>query len=558
MQVAIEQQVSFARGMNNTAAPTEFRADEVALLLNGRVSFDGNAVEPRMGSKRTHATALNSGAQGYGGIEYYTAAGQQQICVFVGDKFYTSTDEGATWTQRATGLSTAYWSIVTMRVGSANYLIAANGSTSIYYWDGDSSTWGTLTGAPTNAKFLAVFNERLYVAGHSGVTVAASKVRDPNTWAAPDGFTVQAETHDGDQEITGLYQMGAVLVVYKRHSTGYIEGFGYQTLQVEEGARGISRSVGCIAFNSIRATGDQGVCWLSERGIEFWQIGGPIVLVSRPIANFMSRVSWDTIEGVPGGPSSLFWPLYNEYFLALPSASSQNDYVVRWRPPTNEAPPCIVLDRHQTADEALLVVTDANGDLDIRSDGTGRFVRLLSGDLDIAPAGTPGLYVQVDSNGDLDLATNDHDHSVLFSADRTTDGLLTAPWAIGYDGFVRRLEVGTKDNVASDDTEGETVTPQVRSRPMLFGQPMRAKRARSVRIASTQSAATTFTLGVLADGETKSSSTLTAPAAIGDQPKTTRKRTTGRGLALQAEVALGVGQTLAGIEITAQPKREPR
>ena len=118
-----EQQLSFARGMNDTAAPVEYKPDECELLQNGRVSFDGQTVERRGGSEKLHTTALNSGAQCFGAIEYHTAAGAQQLVVFMGDKMYTSTNEGASWTQQATGLTEAFWSLVIMREGAGFGLV---------------------------------------------------------------------------------------------------------------------------------------------------------------------------------------------------------------------------------------------------------------------------------------------------------------------------------------------------------------------------------------------------------------------------------------------------
>ena len=312
MQLQREQQTSFARGMNDTSAPGEFNADEVALLYNGRVSFLGNALDVRGGSAKTHGSALNSGTQGLGGKEFVTAAGAQQICVFVGNKFYYSTDEGATWTNPsgATGLATAYWSMVQMRVGASNYLVCVNGSTAAYYWDG--TTWGTLANAPAGAKYAAVFNDRLYLAGHSGGEVAACAVANPASWAAPAGFTVQFTTHDGEQEITGLYQLGPVLLAFKRESTGYLEGFGFNTIDVEAGGRGLSRSVGLLAHRSIAPAGTQGCAWLSALGFVHYQIGGVIELISRPVQNFMDTVSYTNIKSLSGQPTAMYWPQKNE------------------------------------------------------------------------------------------------------------------------------------------------------------------------------------------------------------------------------------------------------
>lgn len=552
MELLLERQVSFARGMNNAAAPTEFRPDEVELLVNGRVSFNGQQIEPRGGSQRSHSAALNSGAQGYGGTEFYLANGDQQLVVFVGDKMYYSTNEGSTWTQGATGLATAYWSLTTFRQGSDNLLICANGTGRPYKWDG--TTWTQLTNAPSGTKYVATFNQRVYYAGADGTTVTASQVRNCDVIAAPDGFTVQAETHDGD-EIRGLFQLGGILLVFKRQSTGYIQGFGYQTLQVETGPTGVSRSVGCISFRSIAAAGDQGVCWLSERGFEFYQIGAQIQLISRPIQAFMDEISWSTLISGEGIPTATYWSLKNEYFCAIPSASGQNDYTFRWRPPTNEAPPCIMLDKHATADEQYTLYVDANGYLDVSQNASKQYARIVGGYLEIAAPSQPGLYVTLEA-GYLDLAAVDHDHAVLFHADRATDEDLSAPWAVGYDGFVRKLEYGTVDNAASDGTGGVSVRPQVRSRPFVYGDQMRLKQGRVARIQTVSSADATVNVTLLGDGRVRTTKDVTVGASAGQRPISTKTRTSGRGHALQIEASWTDDVTLGALEIGARPLRE--
>ena len=233
--LARETQVTFARGMNDTAAPSEYLPDECELLLNGRVSFDGQTVERRNGSTKLHATALDSGSDIYGGIEYHKADGTQQLVVFAGDKMLTSENGGNTWTQRATGLTESYWSLVIMREGANNVLCCANGGTNSYQWNG--TAWATISNIPNNVKYLAVFGNRLWATGHSGIDVVASKVGDIDTWATPDGLLVEAKTHDGDATLTGVIQLGSVFLVLQKARTGYIDGYGFNTLEGEGGAR---------------------------------------------------------------------------------------------------------------------------------------------------------------------------------------------------------------------------------------------------------------------------------------------------------------------------------
>ena len=553
MQAQVEQQVSFARGMQDSSAPTEFQQDEVELLLNGRVSFIGNTIERRKGSARTHASALNSGAQCYGATEFFTAAGAQQLCAFIGDKFYFSANEGLTWTNPsgATSLSTAYWDTAQMRDGAANLLICTNGSTNIYKWDG--STWGTLSNEPANAKFCAVFNDRLYVAGHSGVTVAASSPGDPDTWASPDGYTVEVTTHDGEQELTGLYQMGTVLLAFKRESTSYLEGFGFATLEVEAGGRGLSRSTGCLAFRSIAQVGEQGMCWLSERGFEFYQLGGQIQLVSRPIQSFLDTLAWTNIKNGQGIPSAMYWPQKNEYWCALPAASGQNDYVFRWRPPTASTPPCIMLDKHTASGSATVFINTVTGDLEVSADTNRKQVRVVNGNLVTA---NTGLYTQIDS-GNLALATVAHDHAALFAADRDDEEQISAPWGAGYDGFIRKLEVLNTDNASTTVADdGESVQLRVLSRPMLFGSQIRLKRLRTLRVASSQGAESTLSVTPVADGSDGTTKTLTMPVSAGDRPRAQKSRTSLKGYSLQLNVTSSDDVSVGSMEAIAEPLRE--
>lgn len=560
MRLQIEASQTFARGMNDSAAPSEYRPDEVAMLLNGRVSMDGNTIERRGGSKRSHSAALNSGAQAYGGIEYMTAAAQEQLVVFVGDKMYYSTDDGENWTNPsgATGLPTARWSLSIMRVGGDNLLLCAAGGNDIYSWNG--ATWTTLTNTPNGVKYLAVFNGRLWAGGHSGITVAASKVNDPNTWAVPDGVTVQAYTHDGDTEITGLFQLGGVLMVFKRGSVGYIEGFGYRTLTVETGSRGISRSVGCISSGSISPVGEQAIMWLSERGFELYRVGGQITLVSRPVQKFVDSLAWSNILANGGIPDSLWWPQKNVYWCAVPTVGTQNNYIFEYRPATVSGedellPPALQI--HNT------VVTGAtftgtmyveDGYLHYQNDASRNQVEIVSGYLTVLSPSENGQWVELSSSYLALSGTLGTAPAVLLASDRGT--VARAPYAVGYDGFVRLMEEGDKDDVLSNDTGGNDIGLHVVTRPMLFGQQFRRKRGRTVRVHAKAAAASTLDMNLVADGENKTTHEIALPASTGDMPTSHKSRINGKGYALQVDMRSTDDVTIAGVELYAEPLRE--
>ena len=164
-ELQVDRQTSFARGMRDSASPTEFAPDEVEYLLNGRPSRVGNSLEARGGSRKLHVTALNSGEAGLGAKEYAAADRTNGFVVMVGDKWYGSTDDGETWTEigGANGYSEIPWSIVLMRVGSGepHHRVERRARTRSRGPAARTMSW-TSTNWPANIKFLAVFNDRLY------------------------------------------------------------------------------------------------------------------------------------------------------------------------------------------------------------------------------------------------------------------------------------------------------------------------------------------------------------------------------------------------------------
>ena len=552
-RMAVEQQISFARGMNDTAAPTEYQPNECELIQNGRVSFDGQTIARRGGSEKLHSSALDSGSQCWGAIEYYTAAGVQQLVVFMGDKMYTSITGGATWVEQASGLTEAYWSLVIMREGSANVLCCANTGTNSYQWDG--TTWATISNIPNNVEHLAVFGDRLWAAGHDGITVVASKVGDIEVYATPVGLSIGAQTHDGDMAITGLYAVGSVLMVWKENSTGYIEGYGFNTLEVEVGARGQSRSVGCVAFRTIQAVGDQGVCWLSKRGIEFYELGGRIQLVTRPIQKFIDSINFTQLIGSPGTAVGMWWPQKHEYWFAVPVSSDQNDYMIGHRPPHGEGtleqhPPALMLHKYAaTADDTLY--TDSSGYLELSTSADRDQGDTTFGYLFHTVAG--GQFMTIDASGYLDFAAAAHDHAAIFLADIAAAERATSPISCGYDGFVRQLEKEDTDNSATAAADGAAITMKIITRPFLFGDAIGRKRARQARVMSKQDAAATVKVRVLADGTEQNQHTLTYAASNKPVPK--KARVGGRGSTLQLEITSTDNVRISIAELSAEVLR---
>lgn len=577
MLLQSEVAISFALGVNDATAPSEYQPQEVARLINGRVSRQGNSIKRRGAGRSPHASASSSQSPVSaavpvdGGIEYTTAAGVQQVVIFTNGKMFTSLDEGATWTQQATGLSAGKWSHVIIREGSANVLCCANGGTNSYQWDG--TTWGTISNIPNNVKYLAVFGDRLVAAGHSGVDVVASKVGDIDNGygVTAGGWAVKATTHDGDVAVTGLHQLGTVLMVFKRKSVGYIEGFGYQTLQVEAGARGISRSSGCVAFRTIQRVGDSGVMWLSENGFEYFEVGGRVTLVSDRMQSFVNSILMDVVLDNPGLPCALWWPREREYWCAVPAGTyldangaAMNNHIFVFRPPTAEGPAAMWLlnwSMLSSSGSEYYVDTSAASDLLPVSAGNGvgsllldsdleswRQFTLVGGRLAITEGNEYGVSGFLE-DGRLWLATPGGGlclgPTTLFTADRA--GEVAAPWSGTSGGEVWYHEL-------PQDKDGGSVVDVdmiLRLRPLLFGSHFHSKKAKRLQVQSVQSVAGTIMAKVYADGVAGNAKTLSFAASTNRAAEGTA-RVGGRGAVIDVELRTDDLLEIVAVAVDAQ------
>ena len=161
----------------------------------------------------------------------------------------------------------------------------------------------------------------------------------------------------------------------------------------------------------------------------------------------------------------------------------------------------------------------------------------------------------VDSSGYLDFAAALHDHAALFLADLTSSTSNTNPISCGFDGFVRQLEKGNTDNSTAGEDDGEVIAFQLITRPFLFQQPMRQKKARSIRVSSQQTDVHTMTVRVKADGAEKTLHTVTLAANA--KPTTVKARVGAKGIALPVEIATNDDISISAVELAANMLAEP-
>jgi hypothetical protein len=312
--------------------------------------------------------------------------------------------------------------------------------------------------------------------------------------------------------------------------------------------------VGCVAFRTIQAVGDDGVAWLSERGIEVLRRGQGIRLASAGLqAFFRDQVNYSTIATTPGIPCAAYRPTEQRYHLAVPTIGAQNDFVVVCYVGTqkSDGKAACTTDQFSVAGGGTLYIDD-DGELAFSAEADRHRVRLVDGNLTLAAPGEPGLYV-TSSVGpvELSLLTTDHTPAALAVVD--LPGSVNALVSLGYDGYARKLETGDEDDVTADGAGGAAIGMQVQTRPHFFKAPFERKRGRVVEVLAVAGAASTLQVGLVADGTAGALKSVTVPAAANDQPRHARVLRDARGRALQANVLTSDDVTLVGIDVQAEP-----
>jgi hypothetical protein len=227
--------------------------------------------------------------------------------------------------------------------------------------------------------------------------------------------------------------------------------------------------------------------------------------------------------------------------------------MIGYRPPSAERPPALMLHQYIASDDDTLFIDSSNGYLDHSATGDKDQGDTLFGYLSTSPTG--GQYMQIDSSGHLDFATaQEGNAATLFVADLSGASLVATPISCGYDGFVRQLETGDKDNAAAGGSGGSVISFKLVTRPFLFQQPLRDKKARVIRVSSQQRSSSTVSVRVSADGADQTVHTLTYPIAA--KPTVKKARVGGKGISLPVEITSNDNIKVGSVELAAAMQRE--
>lgn len=490
-----ERQDSWVKGASTAATVSDSRMG--SRLEHCRVEGDGS-VMVRNGTIRCTSATI-AAATAYGLRMFRDAGGTRRFVALLGAAAYkAATTAAGPWTSLATGLTADYADFTEFRYGSSTYLLWANG-TDVRAYDGTTVT--TPAGVPANMRFIRAFNDRVWIAGTDN-KLYACKIRDFTVWTVPDGIALQI---GGSRPITGIEVAGAHLLVFKSEETERVTGFGEATLMVAQGATGVSQSVGCVNFRTIQACGDNGVAWLSHRGIEFYA----------PAAGYAKCVSGALdafFHPTPASVSTYPYSANADCFAFAPYATAHSYYDTR-------------------RGEYHLFIRD---NLDAQAEvvfvpATGACYLWPFNQTPSSSAAAAYVYTAPPVAGDADFY----------------------PLSIDAGGYPLLREYGTSDVQTSDGSAGFALTGTVRSRTFDFGAPLREKRGRVLRVLLRNITAGALTADIRGYSEASAvnSHTITVPLQAS---KYGVARISVRGQSLYGEVTLKPGVALDGMEMDAE------
>lgn len=196
--------------------------------------------------------------------------GTERFLAAVNDDVYKLTTP-STWTSIHTNASNNG-----QKVRFASFrLTAAATETSVIFvgpglttqkWTPDSASSSNLGGTPpSNANFICVHKNRLFIANHSATGgkyrvnySAALNAEDWTTTNDAGSFDVDP----GDGEITGMVSVGAYLLVFKKFATYVLRGNTPSQFVVQK----ISPNIGCVAHDTI-IRADTFAIFLAHNGV---------------------------------------------------------------------------------------------------------------------------------------------------------------------------------------------------------------------------------------------------------------------------------------------------
>src|SRR5262245_12733875 len=311
-------------GINTAVPPTEIDDSEAQDLLNFEFDDNGNL------STRRGVTQLSSDtfSNRITSLHYFTIdTGEIGILLTEGTTLRIIETNGTGLTTLSGALtlpSNVFWQWVTFG-GLAIGVNGATSGTNPVKVD-STSTAAALGGSPPRAKYIAVWNSRVWVANASNLSqVQGSSLGLPENWTntgAAGSVTIDIDTNDGDK-ITGLYSTRDALYIFKRRSIHRLVAFADPNTDANNIRREVvTKDVGCVSAYSIQQIPND-VIFLSEQGVASLALVQTAedfrtAFYSRNIKELTSFAK--TTQEIP----SLHCDTGAQYWISLPSTVTSN------------------------------------------------------------------------------------------------------------------------------------------------------------------------------------------------------------------------------------------
>ena len=273
--IVADAQPNWAGGLNTTADDSELAENECRRASEGRLTEFG-AITRRLGTQRTHASAIGSGNIVRGGYSWQYGSTVQQLAISNGVLNTGTYAIPMTWNAEAGSVSTiAVPSFAAFYETAAEACYIADGGL-LNKWDGTTFT-NNIAGTPAVTQ-IAVYNLRLFGCGASAAPQSLywSALSNGDTLGnAGSGGGVAIVRTFAQQDLTGLLPLGSSLLLLHRAGISRFTGWSQDDIDIDGGTQGVSADVGTLAPRTGIAVenfgyilSDRGIYRITESGVE--------------------------------------------------------------------------------------------------------------------------------------------------------------------------------------------------------------------------------------------------------------------------------------------------
>lgn len=313
-----------------------FNKKRTAIPDNGAESADrvmwlNKRLTRTPGFVKAHASALNGGATGLGGINFRNDS-NNLVTVFGAKVFEDSSTAAPADITGAYSLSaTERVQFLEYKEGATKYIIGVQKGSAPFKWTGAGNI-AALGGSPPNCKWIAGYNRFVWIANASNAEnrVYWSDLTNPESWDTTNRFAAFP------QNITGLAAFGGDLYVFMPDRIGKISGFGSDTFTF---LTDYVTTIGCISGYTVKPVKIliQGVekdvlIFLSKDGLYALDGSPSPIKLSVPIEKKFTGTSSERFnaEYMENAFGDFLRASGNYYVLTVPDSASTTNNLTYW------------------------------------------------------------------------------------------------------------------------------------------------------------------------------------------------------------------------------------